>query len=80
MAAEKTANGEVKEKKKLGLTSIILIALGCISLAGVIAAAANGRSGNAGGGVAFIVLGAYLIHRAKRKKEEQEKRDEWGKQ
>lgn len=59
---------------------IILIALGCISLAGVITAAANGRSGNAGGGVAFIVLGAYLIHRAKRKKEEQEKRDDWSKQ
>lgn len=59
---------------------IILIVLGCISLLGAIAAAANGRSGNAGGGIAFIVLGAYLIHRAKQKKKEQEKRDEWGKQ
>ncbi len=63
--------------KACGITFIVL---GCLSLIGTIVAAANGRDGNIGGGIAFIALGAYLVHRARQKKEEQKRHDDWSNQ
>ncbi len=57
---------------------IILVVFGALSLLGAIMAAANGRSAN-GGGLAFIVLGIYLIHRGKQKEKEKADRDKWSK-
>lgn len=55
---------------------IVLIVFGSLSLLGALLAAANGAAGSAGG-IAFIVLGAYLIHRAKQKEDEKSHHDNW---
>ena len=57
---------------------IILIVLGSLSLLGAVLATANGRR-SSGGGLAFIVLGIYLIHRGKQKEQEKYDRDKWSK-
>ena len=50
------------------ICGITLIVLGLLSL---------GR--NTGTAIAFIALGAYLVHRARQKKEEQKRHDDWSK-
>ena len=55
---------------------IILIVLGSLSLLGAILATANGRS-SSGGGLIFIVLGAYLVHRGRQKEQEKSNFDKW---
>lgn len=55
---------------------IVLIVFGSLSLLGALLAAANGAAGNAGG-IVFIVLGVYLVHRAKQKEEEKNQHDNW---
>lgn len=55
---------------------IVLIVFGSLSLLGALLAAANGAAGS-GGGIAFIVIGAYLIHRANQKEKEQQEHDNW---
>ncbi len=55
---------------------IVLIVFGSLSLLGALLAAANGAAGS-GGGIAFIVLGAYLVYRAKQKDEEKNQHDNW---
>lgn len=55
---------------------IILIVLGSLNVLRDILAAANGVNIN-GAGLAFIVLGAYLIHRGKQKEQEKTDRDNW---
>lgn len=57
---------------------IVLIVFGSLSLLGAILSTANGRTGSAGG-LAFVVLGIYLIHRAKQKKEEEDEFKKWNK-
>ncbi len=57
----------------------ILIVLGALNIIVCIIAAANGA--NAGGrlvcGIAFCVLGGYLLHRASQKEEEKHQQDNW---
>ncbi len=55
---------------------IVLIVFGSLSLLGALLAAANGAAGSAGG-IVFIVLGVYLVHRAKQKEEEKNQHDNW---
>ena len=55
---------------------IILIVFGSLSLLGAILTAANGREAS-GGGLIFIILGAYLIHRGKQKEKEKKDFDNW---
>lgn len=58
---------------------IILIALGSFSVIIGIVRAVQGFQASFGG-VVFIVLGAYLLSRAKKKKEEAEKKRNWEQQ
>lgn len=58
-------------------TGIILIVFGGLSVLGTILSMANGRNSGSFGGLVFIVLGAFLISRAKQKKIEQEKKKQW---
>jgi arginine exporter protein ArgO len=58
---------------------VILLVLGILSTLGAIMAAANGHS-TSFGGVAFLVLGGFLISRANLKKEEEIKKREWSEQ
>lgn len=60
------------------VAGIILLSLGIISVLGAIVGAANGRQTNFAG-LAFVVLGAFLISRANKKREEEERRKEWEK-
>ncbi len=55
---------------------IILIVLGSLNVLRDIMAAANGGNIN-GVGLAFIVLGAYLIHRGKQKEQEKTDHNNW---
>ncbi|MBR3725781.1 MAG: hypothetical protein IKN11_10395 [Bacteroidales bacterium] len=55
---------------------IILIVLGSLNVLRDILAAANGENIN-GAGLAFIVLGAYLLHRGKQKEQEKSDHDKW---
>ena len=55
-------------------TGIILIVFGSLSLLGFLL---NPTVGASAGGLLFIVLGAYLIYRAKQKKKEQQEKDNW---
>ena len=57
-------------------SGIILLAIGIIATLGNIVQLSEGKSPT-GAGIAFIVLGAYLIYRANQKKEEAEKKKEW---
>lgn len=58
------------------ICGIVLIVFGSLSLLGALLAAANGAAGSAGG-IVFIVLGAYMVHRAKQKEEEKNQHDKW---
>lgn len=54
----------------------VLIVFGSLSLLGALLAAANGAAGSAGG-IVFIVLGAYMVHRAKQKEQEKNQQNNW---
>jgi uncharacterized membrane protein YbaN (DUF454 family) len=58
------------------VAGIILLSLGILSVLGAIVGAADGHDPNFSG-LAFIVLGAFLISRANKKKEEEEKKKQW---
>lgn len=58
------------------IAGIILLVLGIVSTLGAIIGAANGHS-TSFGGLAFVVLGAFLISRANKKKEKEEKKRKW---
>lgn len=58
------------------VAGIILLVLGILSTLGAIIGTVNGHS-TSFGGIAFVVLGAFLISRANKKKEEAEKKKEW---
>ena len=60
-------------------TGIVLIVLGILSTIGAMVAISNGHK-TSFGGVAFIVIGAFLISRANKKKEEEEKKKQWEKE
>ncbi|MBP5515469.1 MAG: hypothetical protein J6X86_00835 [Bacteroidales bacterium] len=55
----------------------ICIALGALSLIGALSAVANGHERNIGGPIVFIVLGIFLISRAKKKDQEKQDFDNW---
>lgn len=58
------------------ITGIILLVIGGLSTLGAIIGAAQGHS-TSFAGLAFVVLGAFLISRANKKKEEEEKKKKW---
>ncbi|GAA4017394.1 hypothetical protein GCM10022408_33700 [Hymenobacter fastidiosus] len=57
-------------------TGIVILVIGCLSTLGGIMSAIVGRQPNFAG-VTFIVLGAFLISRANKKKEEADKKKQW---
>ena len=57
-------------------TGIVLIVLGILSTIGGIMATISGREPNLAG-LTFVVLGAYLIHRANQKKKDAESKKRW---
>lgn len=56
------------------IAGIILIVFGSLSLLGFLF---NPTGGASAGGLLFIVLGAYLVHRAKQKKKEKQEKQNW---
>lgn len=58
------------------ITGIILVTLGILSVIGAIIGSANGNNPSFAG-LTFVVLGAFLISRANKKKEEAEKKRQW---
>ncbi|MEQ8324036.1 MAG: hypothetical protein RID18_16285 [Cytophagales bacterium] len=58
---------------------IILLVLGIFSTIGGLLRASQGFEASIGGGLAFGVLGIFLISRANKKKEEEDKKKEWEK-
>lgn len=60
---------------------IILIVFGGLSVIGAVAGFTSEYADRAarsfGLGIGFVILGAYLINRAKKKKEEQKEKDKW---
>lgn len=57
-------------------TGIVILVLGCLSTFGGIMGTIAGQKPNFAG-VTFIVLGAFLISRANKKKEEADKKKQW---
>ncbi len=57
-------------------TGIILLVFGLLSTLGAFIGAANGHN-TSFTGLAFAVLGAFLISRANKRKKEAEKKKEW---
>lgn len=57
-------------------TGIVILVIGCISTLGGIIGTIAGRQPNLAG-LTFIVLGAFLISRANKKKEEVDKKKQW---
>lgn len=55
---------------------IILLVLGILSTLGAIIGAAQGHN-TSFGGLAFVVLGAFLMSRANKKKEEEANKKQW---
>jgi uncharacterized membrane protein HdeD (DUF308 family) len=55
---------------------IILLVLGILSTLGALIASTQGHNASFGG-LAFVILGAFLISRANKKKEEEEKKKQW---
>ena len=55
---------------------IILVLLGAFTTIVAIVAIVNGHQASFGG-VAFLVLGAFLLSRANKKKEEEDKKRKW---
>lgn len=61
-----------------GIVALVFGVLNLIvGIAGLSTEYAEQASGNLGFGIGAIVLGIYLINRAKQKKEEQKEKDEW---
>jgi len=58
------------------IAGIILLVLGILSTLGAIIGASQGHK-TSFAGIAFIVLGAFLMSRANKKKEEEEKKKQW---
>jgi uncharacterized membrane protein YbaN (DUF454 family) len=58
------------------ISGIILLVLGILSTLGAIIGAINGHSISFSG-LAFVVLGAFLLSRANKNKEEEEKKRKW---
>lgn len=58
------------------VAGVILLILGGLSTIGAIAGAAAGHN-TSFGGLAFVVLGAFLLSRANKKKAEEEKKKKW---
>ena len=58
------------------VAGIILLVFGGLSVLGALLATAGGRP-TSFAGLAFVVLGAFLISRANSKKEEEEKKKQW---
>ena len=56
------------------ITGIIILSFGILSTLGAIVATINGHGTNFSG-IGFIVLGAYLLSRAKKKEEERKKKN-----
>lgn len=57
-------------------TGIVILVIGCLSTLGGIIGTIAGHQPNFAG-VTFIVIGAFLISRANKKKEEAEKKRQW---
>lgn len=57
-------------------TGIVILVIGIISSLGGFIATVSGREPNFAG-LTFVVLGAFLISRANKKKEEKEKKKQW---
>jgi hypothetical protein len=57
-------------------TGIVILVIGCLSTFGGIMGTIAGRQPNFAG-VTFIVLGAFLISRANKNKEEADNKKEW---
>lgn len=57
-------------------TGIVLLVLGILSTLGALIGASQGYK-TSFGGIAFIVLGAFLISRANKKKEDAENKKKW---
>lgn len=57
-------------------TGIVILIIGCLSTLGGIMSTVAGRQANFAG-ITFIVLGAFLISRANKKKEEADKKKQW---
>ena len=57
-------------------TGIVLVVFGSLSILGAIVGASRGHQ-TSFAGLSFIILGAFLINRANKKQEENEKRKEW---
>jgi hypothetical protein len=58
------------------IAGIVLLTIGILSVLGAFVGAANGHNTNFSG-LAFVVLGAFLISRANKNKEEEEKKKQW---
>lgn len=59
-------------------TGIVFIVIGSLSTLGAIMGTMYGST-TSFGGVVFIVLGAFLVSRANKKKEERENKEKWEK-
>jgi len=57
-------------------TGIVLLIIGILSTLGALIGAAGGAK-TSFGGLIFVVIGAFLISRANKKLEEEEKKKEW---
>jgi hypothetical protein len=57
-------------------TGIVIFVIGCLSTLGGIMGTIAGQQPNFSG-LTFIVLGAFLISRANKKKEEADKKKQW---
>ena len=57
---------------------IVLLVIGGLSVLGAIIGAAGGHQ-TSFAGLAFVVLGAFLLSRANKKQEEEEKKKQWEK-
>lgn len=62
--------------KNMKAGGIVLIVMGALSTIGALIGASQGHQ-TSFGGLAFIVIGAFLLSRANKKKEEEEKKKEW---
>ncbi len=58
------------------ILGIIILLFGSLSVIGGLLGAMSGKDPHFGG-LAFVILGAYLIHSANKKKEEAIKKKEW---
>jgi len=59
------------------VTGIILLVMGAFVMLGLIIGASQGHSVSFTGPIIFIVVGAFLISRANKRKQEEKERNEW---